>query len=354
MAEPQDITIDTAEKLEYYELRNYRLEELLNISRLLNSTLDYENLMESILFTCMGQMSVREAGLFVRRTIDDADLALHRGYKGFELNHAIDYSIPKNHKLLRYFRKEDDPFTMTLDEIEELLDGDGNLEGLFDLKPSLIVPLKAKGFVNGLIILGEQINGEGFNKDAKEFILGIASFASIAVHNAFLFEMTTTDMMTRLKMKHFFQSSLIDEQEKANQSGNPLSLIMIDIDHFKHLNDTYGHICGDQVLKEVAHTIQASIRHRDIAARYGGEEFVVLLPETDIETGMVIAERIREKIQNLAINYNDKIIRTTVSLGVAQHNKLRDTTSRMFVNRADMALYSSKQHGRNQVSQASS
>lgn len=350
MAEPQDMTLDAAEKLEYYELRNYRLEELLQISRLLNSTLDYESLMEAILFTCMGQMSVREAGLFVRRTIDDADLALHRGYKGFELNHKIDYSIPKNHKLLRHFRKESVP--MTIDEVRDLLEGDGELDGLFDLNPSLIVPLKSKGFINGLIILGDQINGSGYDESAKEFILGIASFASIAVHNAFLFEMTTTDMMTRLKMKHFFQSSLIDEQEKANQSGNPLSLIMIDIDHFKHLNDTYGHICGDQVLKEVAHTIQASIRHRDIAARYGGEEFVVLLPETDIHTGLSIAERIRENVQNLAINYNNKIIRTTVSLGVAQHNKLRDTTARMFVNRADMALYYSKQHGRNQVSEA--
>jgi len=125
---------------------------------------------------------------------------------------------------------------------------------------------------------------------------------------------------------------------------------MIDIDHFKKFNDTYGHSCGDVVLKQVAKTIQETIRSIDLAARYGGEEFCVLLPDTDAQHARVIAERIRLNVSKSVTEYEGLSLKVTVSLGVAQYDYQRDISGKSIIDRADKALYRSKQDGRNRVS----
>jgi two-component system cell cycle response regulator len=164
--------------------------------------------------------------------------------------------------------------------------------------------------------------------------------------------MTTTDMMTKLKMKHYFYTMLLERMEHAASSGRPLSVIMMDIDHFKKFNDTYGHSCGDAVLKEVARIIQASVRAIDLAARYGGEEFCLLLPDTERERASAVAERIRQGVSGAATEYEGRALRVTISLGVAQYDPSRDLSGKSLIDRADRALYYSKQHGRDLVSAA--
>lgn len=331
-----------------YEKQVFDLRQLLEISKSLSSTLDSNILIDSVLYTCMGQMQLLQAGLFSYKTIDSLDLSLHRSYKGFDVDHSRDYNIPSTHPLVSFLNANYSCYT-----IKELKKTFGPLEGLeslTDLNPSLVVPMRAKGRVNGIIVLGDRINGRGFNKKERDYLLNIAAIAAISIHNVYLFEMTTTDMMTKLKIRHFFTNSLNEKMATVLETDEPLSVIMIDIDHFKILNDTHGHTCGDIVLKNVANVISDNVRQIDIAARYGGEEFIVLLPQADLETANVVAERIRSQVESLTTAYSGRSLQVTVSLGIARFDSMRDLSADSLIERADKALYMSKEHGRNKVS----
>jgi len=350
---PGDGRTDIAvEEMRYsYDKQIFDLKQLLEISKSLNSTLDYNILIDSILYTIMGQMKVLKAGLFAKKGLDTPMFTLHRNYKGFELAHDADYNIPEDHPLIRLFQKEYACYTMA--EIEARIGGFDGLEALSALEPTLVVPLKAKGIINGIIILGEQIENETFTGYEQEYILNIAVLAAIAINNAFLFEMTTTDMMTKLRMKHYFYTVLLERMEQAANTRLPLCVVMMDIDFFKKFNDTYGHSCGDAVLKQVSKIVQSCIRSNDLAARYGGEEFIVLLHETDMANATVIAERIRTSVQDYVLEYEGQSLSITISLGVAQFDPARDISGKSIIDRADKALYMSKSAGRNKVSVSS-
>jgi len=157
-------------------------------------------------------------------------------------------------------------------------------------------------------------------------------------------------MMTKLKIHHYFHASLLEEIERSVKYRRPLSLIMLDIDNFKIFNDTYGHSAGDVVLVNVAKIIKESIRQMDIAARYGGEEFALILPKTEINEAIIVAERIRETIEKCAVNYENKKLMVTASIGLTQYDADMDKMRNSFLDRADRALYLSKENGRNIVS----
>jgi len=330
-----------------YEKQIFDLRQLFEISKSLNSTLDYGILIESILYTIMGQMKVLKAALYAKKGIDSTRFNLHRNYKGFELEHDHDYSIAEDAPAMRLFARE--TRCWTLEELRARFGNLGGLEPLESMGPCLVVPLKAKGVVNGLILLGEQIVCDAFSPYEKDYLLNIAILASIAINNAFLFEMTTTDMMTKLRMKHYFYTVLLEKMEESAFSEKPLSVIMCDIDFFKKFNDTYGHSCGDEVLKSVAKLIQNQTRTVDVAARYGGEEFCMLLPDTDEVAANLIAERIRQGVEAMNIDYDGQTMSVTLSLGVARYDPDRDLTGKSVLDRADKAMYLSKQNGRNQV-----
>ncbi len=330
------------------EKQIFDLKQLLEISKSLNSTLDYTILIDSILFTCMAQLKVLKAGLFAKKGLDSTCFSLHRNYKGFDLDHNAEYVLSEDHEIIRLFSRKYACYT--LEEIRAELGSLDGLEGIANLEPSLIVPLKAKGVINGIILLGERIDESEFDQYEREHIINIAVLASIAINNAFLFEMTTTDMMTKLKMKHYFYTTLLERMEAVSETNTPLSIIMMDIDYFKKFNDTYGHSCGDAVLKRVAKTIGECVRSMDIAARYGGEEFVVLMADTDLPEATYAAERIRQAVADVATEYEGLQLHVTISCGVARYNPDRDISAKSLIDRADRALYRSKQEGRNRVS----
>jgi diguanylate cyclase (GGDEF)-like protein len=331
-----------------YEKQIYDLKQLLEISKSLNSTLDYNILIDSILYICMAQMKVVKAGLFARKSLDAISFTLQRNFKGFEIEPHIEYSIPEDHPLIELFSQKYDCYTL-----EDIQNNLGSLEGLELFKyldPSLLVPLKAKGQINGILIIGERIDERDFDAYEREYLLNIATLASISINNAFLFEMTTTDMMTKLKMKHYFYTVLMDRFSRLEDEKPQFSIIMMDIDFFKRFNDTYGHSCGDIVLQAVAKTISENVRSMDLAARYGGEEFVVLLSEGDKTVALQIAERIRSAVEKTETEYENQKLKVTISCGVACFTPEVDKNPRMVVDRADKALYRSKQEGRNRVS----
>ncbi|OGI23121.1 MAG: hypothetical protein A2287_02445 [Candidatus Melainabacteria bacterium RIFOXYA12_FULL_32_12] len=160
--------------------------------------------------------------------------------------------------------------------------------------------------------------------------------------------LTITDGLTGLYNRRYFQQALDREFARAKRYGTDLSLAMFDIDHFKKLNDTYGHQFGDKILAEVAKIIKSSLRRTDYVTRYGGEEFVVILPETSLERTAIPIERLRKRIEQEDFRYGDTPVRVTVSIGIANLTP-SVVTEKDLLKRADMALYTAKDNGRNRI-----
>ncbi len=211
----------------------------------------------------------------------------------------------------------------------------------------ICVPLIAKGECIGIINITNKKNGKLFNKKDLEFVEALANQAAIAVDNAQLYELATKDGLTKLYIHRHFYLLLESEINRVHRYHHVLSLLIMDIDEFKSVNDTYGHLVGDMVLKEIANVIQKTIRHVDIPARYGGEEFTIIMPETSLFTSLVIAERLRRKISEIEVKVDENtFIRPTVSIGVAEYPNAADNIKDLMES-ADKALYMSKQNGKN-------
>ena len=340
-------------EIEHYEKKIFDLKQLIDISIGLSSTLEYNTLIDSILLTCMGQMQLLNAGIFLSKGIGYNNFTLHRNYKGFELDHSMEYEISYDSELVKFFERaygEKETVCFTLQETESNVKSDDSFKVLKMLNPLLIIALFNKGDLNGIIILAERINNDTFTEAEKDYLKSIASLAGVAINNAKLYEMATTDMMTNLKIHHYFQAALIEEIDRAVKYKRPLSLIMADIDYFKKFNDTYGHTAGDAVLKAVARVIKQNIRPTDIPARYGGEEFSVILPRTDIHESLIVAERIRHSVEKEIVHHENKELCVTISIGITQFDSNTDKAKNDLIGRADKALYVSKKNGRNQVS----
>jgi diguanylate cyclase (GGDEF)-like protein len=146
-----------------------------------------------------------------------------------------------------------------------------------------------------------------------------------------------------------FQEILFAEIGSLKRYPHPLSLIMMDIDHFKKFNDTYGHLQGDLIIKEIAHILRSSVRSIDFTARYGGEEFAVILPEVNVQGAAVVAERIRQSIDKHSFAGEEGPLHVSVSIGVAEFKVDRMRTASQFIAEADKALYHSKELGRNRI-----
>ena len=161
-------------------------------------------------------------------------------------------------------------------------------------------------------------------------------------------ESATHDGLTGLLVRRTFQERLREEVERAVRQSAPVTFLMVDLDHFKQVNDTYGHLVGDVVLREVAGLIRSSVREMDLVGRYGGEEFSVLLPAADRELGIQIAERIRRTIESAPIRAYDEEIHMTVSVGAALC-PAQTSEPEELVEKADQAMYRAKQMGRNKT-----
>ncbi len=164
-----------------------------------------------------------------------------------------------------------------------------------------------------------------------------------------LYESATKDGLTEIYNKKYFLDQLRYEFSFAQRKKMPLSLIIFDLDKFKVLNDTYGHLAGDAVLKQISRIVITQIRSHDLFARYGGEEFVIMLRETDERQGAILAERIRRKVEQSKLGYEGISFPVTISVGVASSIRDAVRTPAQLIEKADIALYKAKEGGRNRV-----
>lgn len=213
------------------------------------------------------------------------------------------------------------------------------------------VPLDAGESLVGAVLLARR-STEGFSVQETHLAATFAGQAAIVIENARLFEevhrLATVDELTGAKTRRHFFVVAEHTWARRRRSGEPLVALMIDVDHFKRVNDTYGHAVGDQVLKEIGSRLNRCIREMDVLGRYGGEEFVLLLPDQPLAVGEAVAERVRRAIEREPIDTRAGPLQVTISVGLAEAGA--DTPDlALLLSRADAALYEAKRKGRNQV-----
>src|SRR5213078_3006734 len=212
---------------------------------------------------------------------------------------------------------------------------------------ALVVPIQRSGQLMGAMELYLNAWRE-LTEDQADLLNGVASQAAIAIRHAQLFqaqeENALTDELTKLPNRRALAQEFLQEMQRARRHHNAIAFLMIDLDHFKQVNDTYGHLNGDAVLAELAQILKTGARESDVCARYGGEEFALILHETTESGARVLAERIRAKVAAATFPGGLKL---TISIGVAATDDAALFTQ--LIDRADQALYAAKQGGRNQV-----
>lgn len=219
------------------------------------------------------------------------------------------------------------------------------------IRSVMCLPIQGKEEMLGILYLDNRLVSGLFVPDDLKIMEIIFRQAGISIENAILYKKAITDGLTTLYNHSFFENFLMKSVSSANRYRGKVSLLMADIDLFKKFNDTYGHRAGDLILKNIAEIINKTVRRSDIAARYGGEEFSVVLPETGLNGGRTLAEKLRKAIEKNKIVYKEgdreKEFKITVSIGVAELHAGEEWTD--LVLRADKALYKAKESGRNRV-----
>lgn len=201
--------------------------------------------------------------------------------------------------------------------------------------------------------LGKVVLYRGRKFVESELVLLESLFGSLVypLRNAIMYRKATLmahqDPLTGVNNRVTFESTLTREMHLAERNAQPFAMLVVDIDHFKKVNDTYGHSAGDEVIKHVAHCIQSTIRHTDQLFRFGGEEFVVLLNNSDCDTAFFISERILDAVRTSQVVCAEHLIKVSASIGLSCLQS-GDTSQAMF-KRADSALYLAKTSGRDQV-----
>jgi diguanylate cyclase (GGDEF)-like protein len=215
------------------------------------------------------------------------------------------------------------------------------------LAGSFVVPLSMEGRPAGYV----SVSGLEA-KDEETFYIMVNQFC-MGVRRAILYrrieEMAITDALTGMFSRRHCMARLNEEMEYAGKFGLRFVLCIIDVDHFKQFNDTYGHLVGDAILRQIAQVIKEHVREIDLVARYGGEEFCVILPHTDKEAGKFVAERMREAVERKAMRFYDEELTLTISIGLVVYSRDICRTPADFIACADKALYRAKHTGRNKV-----
>ena len=231
--------------------------------------------------------------------------------------------------------------------IEHELSDTTMIEALRSIQTEIVVPILGPGGLLGLITIGKKLLGDDYTSHEVMYINRLMQFGSVALQNIIFYTAASRDAKTELYNHSFFMNRADQELQRFKRYGSAFSILICDLDHFKGVNDTYGHQAGDHILFEFARILEQSTRASDVVARYGGEEFVVLLVETQKTGAYVIAERIRMAVERNAFEYSGRKMKITCSIGGCDASSIETGAIDDVMNSADRALYWAKDNGRN-------
>jgi diguanylate cyclase (GGDEF)-like protein len=299
------------------------------IALAVNSTADFDSMLKGLL----GILSAKytEMNIIVYLNSEDGQDVLFTPVYGLLRNEirAKEYLVAVGYK--EYVEEDFEAWAVS-----------GSVEG------QTVVPLKDGDLLFGGILF-ERLPGSGPGPDVHDAHF-LSSQLTLAIKNSYLHSLAITDGLSGLYVHRYFQIKLEEEMRRAQRYGKPFSILLMDVDHFKAVNDTYGHPAGDYVIKTVSALVRKTIRKTDLAFRYGGDEIVILMPETPEPDAIVVAEKLRNLIFEFPFQTGDKEFRLTSSMGVATWR--REWGKEEIVKRCDMALYRAKEEGRNRVVRA--
>lgn len=326
------------------ESQKVLLENLHIISKTITSTNNIDTMM-AFLLQNICKITKFENGMIMLKEDENYIVKAAQGYKSDEVKNKTLKNLGQD----LYFTKiidKDGP--VVLDTI------DMSAYGINSSFKSLIgFPISYHDNNVGIILLFSS-KIEPPSKIQNEILYDFTGQIAIAVENARLFnkvkEMATIDGLTEVYNRTYFFKLFDASIEEYINTNKNISLIMLDIDNFKKINDTYGHIAGDKVLQQLVQSIKAEVNSDSLIGRYGGEEFLILLKETDLQTSLDIAERLRTKVESMKLTLDDdSCVKYTISIGVISTRKYTLKTTEL-IEKVDQALYISKQNGKNQVS----
>ncbi len=317
----------------------------------INSSLDYKNVLDLILDQLARVVPYDAANIAL---LDENKLVRIRCARGYEKHGVQDY-ILSLHLPVDYYQN----WHILLETRQYRVIPDVLKSAEWTVKPEMSwvrshasAPIVNKGIVTGFINLDSATPGY-FSEENAGRLQTFAMYAAIAIDKARLYEeaqrLAITDDLTGLNNRRHLLQLAEHEFERSQRYQRPLSAIMLDLDHFKNINDTYGHPIGDQALRALAHSCRHHLRSVDILGRYGGEEFLALLPETGCEAAVEAAERIRKQVESQVLSSERGPVYFTISLGVATAENYAGFSLENLIKNADDALYEAKRTGRNRV-----
>lgn len=322
-----------------------QVEMIYENSRILASLLDTDGVVHEVIRILSNTLQFESCALIFRDRSGNVyyRARAHNGHTNYHLK-AID---PKASDLITRVMGANEPV-----RIKDVRERDDYVPLKDKIRSVMIVPLTSHGRTAGLLV-AEASAPDQFKERDMQMLSIVARAAALALENAELHkrteELTVTDELTETWNYRYFVAKLMEEKKRAVRYNLPLSIIMVDIDWFKKLNDSYGHEAGNAVLRELSRIIKSCIRDTDIFARYGGEEFVIILPQTPLAEARVIGERIREKVEKTVMEVGlPGKVKITVSVGVSAYPE-NGKSQEELVSVADQALYRAKGSGKNVV-----
>ncbi len=338
------------DRLFYRETYEYR-QMVLSFAQRMSNVLDLDELAEAMLKPMAKAVNATQASLLLP---DDDDFGSQFAERLVEGEPAMPIKLSKDSPIVSWFSQNDKPLS------RELIDVAPEFKGLWEVERNIIegveiellVPMKSKGKLVGILALSKKESGGLYSSDDIDLVTTLVHEAAVAIENAQLYaqarERAHIDELTGLYNHRYFHERLDEEISRGSRFGDIFSLLFLDMDLFKMYNDVYGHLAGDDILREIGEYIRGTTRSIDMAFRYGGDEFTIILPQASLDDAHTVAERIRKRIES---EMDSKAVALTCSMGIASwptDGVMREE----LLQAADAALYHSKQGGRNRVSLA--